>query len=77
MIMYFSSCLCHGMRNVTQKCDEAFACKSKFAVEDMVYQYQWFDKDTKWNNSLLHFCKFCGQDYHSIIKHINTRNGSL
>ena len=53
---------------------EAFACKSRFDVGDMMMdQCYLFDKSNKPKNSFLFFFKFCDQDYRTIFKHINTR----
>ena len=67
--IYFSGCPYHIIHNAAQKGGEAFACKSKFDVaEFMIDVYHCFDKYTKLKCSLLSFCKFCDQDYRTIIK---------
>ena len=72
--IYFSGCPYHIIHNAAQKGGEAFACKSKFDVaEFMIDVYHCFDKYTKLKCSLLSFCKFCDQDYRTIIKQTNTR----
>ena len=72
--IYFSGCPYHIIHNAAQKGGEASACKSKFDVaEFMIDVYHCFDKYTKLKCSLLSFCKFCDQDYRTIIKQTNTR----
>ena len=77
--IYFSGCPYHIIHNAAQKGGEAFACKSKFDVAEFMidvyhmYTMYSFDKYTKLKCSLLSFCKFCDQDYRTIIKQTNTR----
>ena len=76
--IYFSGCPCHILHNAGQKAAEAFACESRFDVEEFLIDlYYWFDKSTKCKNILQDYCQFCDHEYRSVIKYVSTRWLSL
>ena len=76
--IYFSGCPCHILHNAGQKAAEAFACDSRFDVEEFLIDlYYWFDKSTKRKNILQDYCQFCDHEYRSVIKYVSTRWLSL
>ena len=75
---YFMGCPCHLVHNVANYAAEAFQKHCGFDVEDFcVDVFYWFDKSTKRKGILKEFCKFCGNEYHEVVRYVSVRWLSL
>ena len=69
-----SGCPCHILHNATSKASSEFSKISKFDLEDhSVDLYYWFNKSSKWKDTLLEYYEFCDHECEEVIRYAGTR----